>query len=95
MRVPYFRAKDKDSETWVEGFYVEFPEHPNINTECKLIHAIMVIVPEAIGDTFRNTLSFCTIDVNTLVQIGEIEIGGQYFNPSSYIQNPHSQIILG
>ncbi len=47
MRVPYFRAKDKDSEQWVEGFYVEFPESSDFTHECKLVHAIMVVVPDA------------------------------------------------
>lgn len=112
MRVPYFKAKDKDSEVWVEGFYVEFPEHADLSRECRLIHAIMVVVldptplpmmpmmgaeaQKTLQETMkRNTLNFVTIDMSTLQQIGEVEIGGDYYKPEAYIKNPHSQIILG
>ncbi len=114
MRVPYFRAKDKDSEQWVEGFYVEFPEHSDFNQECKLVHAIMVVVPDAgMGgmmsmlsglaggnpamqklNTTKNTLNFCTIDISTLQQIGEVEIGEKLFKAETWIKNPNSSIIL-
>lgn len=117
MRVPYFRAKDKDSEQYVEGFYVEFPEHFDTSRECKLVHVIMVVVPDtnssipnmpmlgmfgggeelqnALNETFRkNTLNFCTIDITTLQQIGEVEIGANLFKPDGYIKSPNSQIVL-
>ena len=113
MRIPYFRAKDKDSDLYVEGFYAEFPEHNDPNNECKLIHAIMVVVPDAtpipempmlglmgIQDQFqeivnkRNTLNYCTIDISTLQQIGEVEIGSELFKPDAYIKSPNSSIII-
>lgn len=114
MRVPYFTAKDKDSDQWVEGFYVEFPEHSNFNQECKLVHAIMVVTPDAgmggmmgmLGGlaggnpgmqqmgSMKNTLNFCTIDISTLQQVGEVEIGAALFNPQGYVKNPKSSIIL-
>ena len=101
MRVPYFTAKDKDSDQWVEGFYVEFPEHSNFNQECKLVHAIMVVTPDAgMGGMMgmlggmKNTLNFCTIDISTLQQVGEVEIGATLFNPQGYVKNPKSSIIL-
>lgn len=112
MRVPYFTAKDKDSEQWVEGFYVEFPEHSNFNQECKLVHAIMVVTPDTgtmsmLGGLMggnpgmqqvggmKNTLNFCTIDISTLQQVGEVEIGETLFKPEGYIKSPKGSIILG
>lgn len=113
MRVPYFRAKDKDSEIYVEGFYSEFPEHTDANNECKLVHAIMVVVPDTSSiptmpmlglfgtdsqnikiSYTKNTLSYCTIDISTLEQIGEVEIGEDLFKPESYIKSPNSSIVL-
>ena len=44
MKVPIFRAKDKDSDQWVEGFYVEFPSCDA--NECTMTHAIMVVIPD-------------------------------------------------
>ena len=116
MRVPYFMAKDKDSDQIVEGFYVEFPEHNNFNQECRLIHAIMTVIPDTsmsgmmsmlgglsggnpdmqqVGATkSRNTLGFCTIDIKTLQQIGEVEIGANLFKPEGYVKSPNGSIIL-
>ena len=109
MRVPYFRAKDQDSDQFVEGFYVEFPESSDVSKESKLIHAIMVVVPDmgAIpmmpmlgltgGDqkpSGKNTLNFCTIDINTLKLVGEVEIGDSTFKPNGYIKQVGSNIIL-
>lgn len=115
MKVPYFTAKDKDSDQWVEGFYVEFPEHSDFTKECKLVHVIMTVVPDASMNGImgmmsgfaggnpgmqqlggmKNTLGFCTIDINTLQQIGEVEIGEPLFKAEGYIKNPKSSIVLG
>lgn len=114
MRVPYFTAKDKDSDLYVTGFYAEFPEYSDESRTSRIIPVIMVVVidtntpqipmmgmmgeeaqkqmQEALGK--RNTLNFCTIDISTLRQIGEIEIGEPTYNPTTYIKNSHSQIIL-
>jgi hypothetical protein len=45
MKAPIFRAKDKDSDEWVEGFYVQFPAQRDVD-ECAMVHAIMVVVPD-------------------------------------------------
>lgn len=120
MRVPYFIAKDKDSDQWVEGFYAEFPEYPDITQECRMIHAIMTIVPDTsslanmhgvmgimggfvngepdmqqFNNAVKNTLGFCTIDINTLQQIGEVEVGSPTFKAEGYVKNPRSSIVLG
>ena len=107
MRVPYFRAKDKDSEQWVEGFYTEFPESSDLTKECKMVHALMVVVQDTRKIPFmpmlsmlgedakkqaeeiiskKNTINYCTIDISTLEQIGEVEIGSITFNPEVYIK---------
>ena len=92
MKIPYFRARDLNSDQMVEGFYVNFPE-----TEAKdapLVHALMVTVPVERPDLNivfdpgngkkvlepeppkMNTLMYCTIDITTLEKIGEIETIG-------------------
>lgn len=45
MKVPYFKAKDKDSDQWVEGFYVQFPMQHDVE-DCPLVHAIMIPIPD-------------------------------------------------
>ena len=113
MRAPYFRAKDKDSEQFVEGFYVEFPETSDFIYGCKMVHAIMVVVPDAsaiptmpmlgmFGENTsqptiskKNTLNFCTIDINSLQLIGEVEIGSNTFKPEGYIKPANGGIVLG
>lgn len=104
MRVPYFRAKDLDSDVYVEGFYVEYPKVANVNN-CEMVHAILVYIPDPefvpiISVTsfedevytpkrdIPNTLSFCTIDINTLQLIGEVEIGNKKFNSDTFVRPP-------
>lgn len=115
MKVPFFKAKDIDSDKWVEGFYVEFPELYQVENS-PLTHVIMVVVPDEnslfpdklgesemfddmihMAENFtvngeggyklaqQNTLVYCTIDINTLEQIGEVEIGKQFINRGDYL----------
>lgn len=90
--IPYFRAKDKDSEQWVEGFYAEFPETKNPNVENRLVPAIVLVTPSMFNN--NNTLNYCTIDISTLEQIGEIEIASPIYKADSYVKPMGSGIIL-
>lgn len=89
MKLPYFKAKGKDSDRWIEGFYFEYPETTYCFSEdydrgtCKLIPCI---VHHRMTDwNLPNTPELCTIDINTLEQIGEVEIGHKYYQPLEYI----------
>lgn len=90
MKVPYFRAKDKDSDRIVEGFYFEYPEttycfSTDYATEkCKLIPCIVTYRMSDWG--LPNVPQLATIDINTLEQIGEIEIGQKVYIPDKYLK---------
>ena len=65
MQIPIFRAKDKDSDQMVEGFYVEYPL---TNTQGSIVtsmaQCIFTYKPGMMGVV--NDPYVCTIDVGTL-----------------------------
>lgn len=77
MKVPVFRAKDLDSNEYVEGFYCEYPVtsiSPNISmseysnvARCLLTYrpGMMGIVNEPVG---------CTVDVTTMEFVKYVDI---------------------
>lgn len=90
MKIPYFKAKDLNSDQIVEGFYTNFPETEAENAP--LVHALMIPTPieepplNLVIDTGeekievpeppkKNTLMYCTIDISTLEKIKDVEIG--------------------
>lgn len=74
MKIPYCRAKDKDSDRVIEGFYFSFPETTYCFTEdyernpVKTIHCICTY---SMTDwCLPNHPQLCTIDKSTLEVIG-------------------------
>lgn len=90
MKIPYFKARDLNSDQIVEGFYTNFPETEA--EDAPLVHALMVTVPIETPDLNlvietgdgerikvpeqpkKNTLMYCTIDISTLELIGEEDV---------------------
>lgn len=89
MKIPYFKAKDKDSDRIVEGFYFEYPEttycFSNDYERCgvKLIPCLVTYRMTDWG--LPNIPQLATIDKSTLEKIGEIEIENDNYIPDTYI----------
>lgn len=87
MKIPYFRAKDKDSDRIIEGFYFEYPEttycFSNDYVNCKLIPCLITHRMTDWG--LPNIPQLATIDKSTLEKIGEIEIDNDIYIPDTYI----------
>lgn len=89
MLVPYFKAKDKDTDREVRGFYFEYPETTYCfsedydNGKCKLIPCIVTYRMSDWG--LPNVPQLATIDKSTLEKIGEIEIDNDIYIPDTYI----------
>ncbi len=75
MRVPIFKAKDKDSDKIVEGFYFNFPVMGT--DETAVSHNIITFQPSAMG--FVNEPMACSIDPTTLeyVRFYDIPVGNE------------------
>lgn len=90
MKIPYFKAKDKDSDRIVEGFYFEYPEttycfsNDYADCKCKLIPCIVTYRMSDWG--LPNVPQLVTIDINTLEQIGKVEIGQKAYIPDKYLK---------
>lgn len=85
MKVPYFRAKDKDSETIVEGFYFAYPK----TTYCvddyerypvEIVHCLCFDQMTDWG--LPNRPMVCTIDKNTLELTGYVDTDAETYSPS-------------
>ena len=77
MQIPIFRAKDRDSEQMVEGFYVEYPvanvpNNGDIVTNTNIAHCIFTHKPGMMG--IINEPYVCTIDLATLEFVKFIDI---------------------
>ena len=89
MLVPYFKAKDKDTDREVRGFYFEYPETTYCfsedydNGKCKLIPCLVTHRMTDWG--LPNIPQLATIDKSTLEKIGEIEIDNDIYIPDTYI----------
>lgn len=75
MQVPIFRAKDRDSNEYVEGFYVEYPitntpQESVIDTN--IAHCIFVHKPGMMG--MINEPYVCSIDLGTLEFVKYIDV---------------------
>jgi hypothetical protein len=90
MKIPYFKAKDKDSDRIVEGFYFEYPETTYCFSndyeiaKCKLIPCIVTHRMTDWG--LPNIPQLVTIDKSTLEKIGYIEIDNDIYIPNTYIK---------
>ena len=93
--IPYYRAKEKGSERYVEGFYFAYPETTYCFTEdyerhpVKIIHCI---VSHQMSDWgLPNEIVCCQIDADTLEQIGWFDCGRitygteEWVHPKEYI----------
>lgn len=69
MKVPYFKAKDKDSDKIVEGFYFEYPviDDGDTNSICIITHQ-----KSAMG--FINEPWACSIDPTTLEFVKYVDV---------------------
>lgn len=90
MKIPYFKAKDKDNDKIIEGFYFEYPEttycisNDYERCKCKLIPCIVTYRMTDWG--LPNIPQFAIIDKSTLEKIGEIEIDNDIYIPDTYIK---------
>ena len=74
MKVPYFRAKDRDSDTIVEGFYCSYPlmktqTDPLVPNE---VHSIFTYKDGMMG--MINEPVACSIDITTLEFVKWVEV---------------------
>lgn len=89
MLVPYFKAKDIDTDREVRGFYFEYPEttycfsNDYVDCKCKLIPCIVTHRMTDWG--LPNVPQLVTIDKSTLEKIGNIEIDNDIYIPDTYI----------
>lgn len=89
MKVPVFRAKDRDSDRYYEGFYFAYPEttycfsNDYANGKVKLIHCIVTHRMTDWG--LPNQPVLVTIDIETLEQIGEVDSSEMYYSPNEYM----------
>lgn len=90
MKIPYFKAKDKDSEDYYEGFYFEYPE----TTYCfkedyevgKPVRMIPCLVSHRMSDwELPNVPQLITIDRDTLEHVGYIETDRELYYPNGYV----------
>ena len=75
MQIPIFKAKDKDSDEYVEGFYVEYPitnAPQSSSVETNIAHCIFVHKPGMMG--LINEPYVCSIDFGTLEFVKYIEV---------------------
>ncbi len=75
MRVPIFRAKDKDSNEIVEGFYFEYPLVNSVTSgsiNSNLCHSLITYKPGVMG--LINEPTGCTIDLSTMEFVKFIDI---------------------
>ena len=75
MQVPIFRAKDRDSNEYVEGFYVEYPitntpQESAIDTN--IAHCIFVHKPGMMG--MINEPYVCSIEFATLEFVRYVDV---------------------
>lgn len=86
MRVPYFRAKDKDTGLVVEGFYFEYPATAYCFAEDYKdfkVPIIPCIVTSRMTDWGlpNQPMLVSNIDRSTLEQIGYVETENEYYPP--------------
>lgn len=76
MQVPMFRAKDKDSDKIVEGFYFNYPVINNVTEESKLLtnmaHCIISYQAGMMG--LINEPIACTVDMGTLEFVKFVDV---------------------
>jgi len=91
MKIPLFRAKDKDSDRYFTGFYFEYPATTFCFTEdyhngkVKIIKCLVSHTSTDWG--LPNKPILITIDENTLEKIGEIETDNKDYIPDEYIKH--------
>jgi len=92
LRVPYYRAKDKDSDTYFNGFYFNYPQTTFCFSED--YHKGKKVILQHCLATYRSTdwglpnvPCMVTIDISTLQKIGEVEASDEFYIPEEYIKN--------
>jgi hypothetical protein len=81
MRIPYYKAIDKETNREVEGFYFEYPETTYAFKSDGPIKVISCLCSYRITDWgLPNIPTLCnSIDKSTLKQIGWIDTKQDYF----------------
>ena len=82
MQVPIFRAKDRDSDKMVEGYYFDYPlatEQKNADGTSPIVqggisNCIITYQPSASGLGFINEPVACTIDMTTLEFVKFVDV---------------------
>lgn len=75
MQVPIFRAKDKDSDKIVEGFYCNYPLVKNPQSEqilTNVVHSIFTYQDGMMG--MVNEPIACSIDMTTLEFVKFVDV---------------------
>lgn len=88
MKVPIFKAKDKDSNSWVEGTYFAYPTTTFCFAEDYQdgVPVVPMILFWAMTDWgLPNKPMFCTIDPDTLEQTGWIDTDTRLFKPGKWM----------
>ena len=89
MKIPYFKAKDEDSEKIVKGFYACMPETTYCFTEDYISSPVKMkhyIIFHIMTDwCLPNRLQCCNIDVSTLEQIGWVEVTESYDGSKDWV----------
>lgn len=75
MQVPYFRAKDKDSDKIVEGFYFNYPVVKNPSESDILTNVAHCIITYQDGMmSMINEPIACSIDMGTLEFVKFVDV---------------------
>lgn len=97
MRVPYYTAKNKDSDKYYKGFYFAYPRTTYCFTEdykgahkVELIHCLVCYRSTDWG--LPNEPYLVTIDVSTLQKIGEVETSDEFYIPEEYIKESTEKV---
>lgn len=91
MRIPYFEAKDADSDIYCKGFYFEYPETTYCFTEdyerepkCKLIPCLVTFRMTDWGLPNEPQL-VRPINKSTLKLLGYIDTNNEFYNSKEYL----------
>ena len=90
MKIPYVKAKDKNTGKWYEGFYLEFPVTTFCFSEDYLTNPVKFRKCLAFYQSddwgLPNTLKLCnSIDESSIDLIGYIETSNTVYDPNTWI----------
>ena len=90
MKIPYYKAKENNSERIYEGFYFAMPETTYCFSEdyqksdVKILH--FLVAHQMTDWGLPNRPYLVTIDPSTLEQIGEVDSNNEFYYPLKWIE---------